>query len=181
MLNRIPLRKTLSFCSDWYTPSSFPKNIIRKRPSLPQSTTHLYRTESRKISFLLIATFSHIAQRTNMISGVFLLSLLISTWLGSSVAFVSQNFYCQRPQSVQSLQKVEKTKLNLFLAPQIGFAAACAGAVFAYVYSNIDSIKEVTENGWSKSFIFAAYNNRKDAISHSFSLTRFRRSTSTKP
>lgn len=70
-------------------------------------------------------------------------------WLGSSSAFVSQPFHSQRLKSVQSLQKADKTKLNLFLAPQIGFAAACAGAVFAYVYSNIDSIKEVSGNYFS--------------------------------
>jgi hypothetical protein len=112
-----------------------------------------------------------------MMSGMFLLSLLISTWLGSSVAFVSQKFHSQQPHSVQSLQKVDKTKLNLFLAPQIGFAAACAGAVFAYVYSNIDSIKEARENG---SFSFEHTNN-KLIMSHLLSLIRFRRSTSTKP
>lgn len=67
-------------------------------------------------------------------------------WLGSSVAFVSQPIQSYRFKSVQSLQRADQTKLNLFLAPQIGFAAACAGAVFAYVYSNIDSIKEVKEN-----------------------------------
>lgn len=33
-------------------------------------------------------------------------------------------------------------KRDMFLAPQIAFAASCAGAVFAYVYFNIDEIKE---------------------------------------
>ena len=35
-------------------------------------------------------------------------------------------------------------KLKVFLAPQIIFIASCAGAVFAYVYTNLDSIMEVT-------------------------------------
>ncbi len=31
---------------------------------------------------------------------------------------------------------------SLFLGPQILFAASCAGAVFSYIYFNIDSIRE---------------------------------------
>eukprot|EP00596_Hydrurales_sp_CCMP1899_P001412 CAMPEP_0119040292 /NCGR_PEP_ID=MMETSP1177-20130426/10177_1 /TAXON_ID=2985 /ORGANISM="Ochromonas sp, Strain CCMP1899" /LENGTH=110 /DNA_ID=CAMNT_0007005205 /DNA_START=124 /DNA_END=456 /DNA_ORIENTATION=+ len=46
----------------------------------------------------------------------------------------SSKFIAAKPES--------KMKLNVFLAPQILFAATCAGAVFAYVYTNIDSIKE---------------------------------------
>lgn len=34
-------------------------------------------------------------------------------------------------------------KLKVLLAPQIIFIASCAGAVFAYVYTNLDSIMEV--------------------------------------
>jgi hypothetical protein len=48
----------------------------------------------------------------------------------------SSKFIAAKPES--------KMKLNVFLAPQILFAATCAGAVFAYVYTNIDSIKEVS-------------------------------------
>jgi len=32
--------------------------------------------------------------------------------------------------------------LNMFLLPQVAFAATCAGAVFFYVLNNIDEIKE---------------------------------------
>ena len=40
-------------------------------------------------------------------------------------------------------------KLKVFLAPQIIFIASCAGAVFAYVYTNLDSIMEVaTSDKW---------------------------------
>ena len=34
-------------------------------------------------------------------------------------------------------------KRSVFLAPQILFIASCAGAVFAYVYTNLDAIMEV--------------------------------------
>jgi hypothetical protein len=43
----------------------------------------------------------------------------------------------------QSTKAKSHIKCNLFLAPQIVFAASCAGAVFSYVYFNIDSIREV--------------------------------------
>jgi hypothetical protein len=40
--------------------------------------------------------------------------------------------------------KVKPLTVNNLL-PQIVFAASCAGAVFSYVYFNIDSIKEVLD------------------------------------
>ena len=41
-----------------------------------------------------------------------------------------------------SSKRLQNTELQLL--PQIIFAGACAGAVFSYVYNNIDSIKEVS-------------------------------------
>jgi hypothetical protein len=77
---------------------------------------------------------------------MFLRLVLISMWLVSSHAFVrapAQLIHSDMNR-LQRSTRCSKSKLDLFLTPQIGFAAACAGAVFAYVYSNIDSIKEVS-------------------------------------
>ena len=70
-------------------------------------------------------------------------TLLLTIWLAASAAFVPSTTNAGRHQVIPAKVRESSTKLDLFLAPQIGFAAACAGAVFAYVYSNIDSIKEV--------------------------------------
>ena len=70
-------------------------------------------------------------------------TLLISIWLAASAAFAPSAINSARHQVAAAKIRESSTKLDLFLAPQIGFAAVCAGAVFAYVYNNIDSIKEV--------------------------------------
>ena len=69
--------------------------------------------------------------------------ILILLFLATTFAFHSPAVHGIKARKLSSSPVQSKTKLDLFLAPQIGFAAACAGAVFAYVYSNIDSIKEV--------------------------------------
>lgn len=71
------------------------------------------------------------------------LLLLVLVWFTPANAFLKPAASYKSNFIVPSTEKESATKLQLFLAPQIGFAAACAGAVFAYVYSNIDSIKEV--------------------------------------
>lgn len=70
-------------------------------------------------------------------------TLLISIWLAALAAFAPPAINSVRHQVALAKIREGSTKLDLFLAPQIGFAAVCAGAVFAYVYTNIDSIKEV--------------------------------------
>lgn len=58
--------------------------------------------------------------------------------------------YQSRSGAMKTLQKfpiykssrTNFSKLQVFLAPQIIFAAGCAFAVFNYVYNNIDSIME---------------------------------------
>lgn len=70
-------------------------------------------------------------------------SIIITLCFASTSAFVGSVVNTKRYGKSSVHIKESTTKLDLFLAPQIGFAAACAGAVFAYVYSNIDSIKEV--------------------------------------
>ena len=70
-------------------------------------------------------------------------ALLISIWLAASAAFAPSTINSIRYQANIAKVKDSSTKVDLFLGPQIGFAAVCAGAVFAYVYTNIDSIKEV--------------------------------------
>ena len=70
-------------------------------------------------------------------------SIIITLCFASTSAFVGPVVNARRYGKSSVDIKESATKLDLFLAPQIGFAAACAGAVFAYVYSNIDSIKEV--------------------------------------
>lgn len=70
-------------------------------------------------------------------------TLLISIWLAALAAFAPSSINSARHQLAAAKIRESSTKLDLFLAPQIGFAALCAGAVFAYVFNNIDSIKEV--------------------------------------
>ena len=68
----------------------------------------------------------------------FMLLLVIQNYccLGFFKSLPTQNSMIQVKQQRNDIVKVK-------LVPQIVFAAACAGAVFSYVYNNIDSIKEV--------------------------------------
>ena len=71
------------------------------------------------------------------ISSTFNFIIITIILVNGSLAFNNNkinSFY--KPKSKTS------TELNLLLAPQIAFAAACAGAVFTYVWNNIDEIKE---------------------------------------
>lgn len=74
----------------------------------------------------------------------FLCTIVIIASFASTTAFVGPTINTKKFGKSSVNTREYTTKLDLFLAPQIGFAAACAGAVFAYVYSNIDSIKEVS-------------------------------------
>jgi len=58
-----------------------------------------------------------------------------------SVACKSLAFASARPGG-GPLGHAKKSATRLQLLPQIAFAATAAGAVFTYVYNNIDSIKE---------------------------------------
>ena len=71
-----------------------------------------------------------------------LLLIFIATLVSSSVAFAPLPSQ-MRITKFRVAPAESKMKLQVFLAPQIIFIASCAGAVFAYVYTNLDSIMEV--------------------------------------
>ena len=97
------------------------------------------------------------------------LLVLVLVWLTLADAFLKPAASYRSNFIVPSTEKESATKLQLFLAPQIGFAAACAGAVFAYVYSNIDSIKEVRIYDVDVIIIFT-----RNAMPEPFAITQIR-------
>ena len=68
--------------------------------------------------------------------------LLVVTLLSTAYAFAPMSVNI-RKNKFRGTTTENNMKRNVFLAPQIIFIASCAGAVFAYVYTNLDAIMEV--------------------------------------
>ena len=68
--------------------------------------------------------------------------LLVATLLTTAFAFAPLSI-STRKNKFHGTTIENNMKREVFLAPQIIFIASCAGAVFAYVYTNLDAIMEV--------------------------------------
>ena len=78
-----------------------------------------------------------------MIMMQFVNVLLVATLLLSTASAFAPMSVNTRKNKFHGTPTENNMKHNVFLAPQILFIASCAGAVFAYVYTNLDAIMEV--------------------------------------
>ena len=74
---------------------------------------------------------------------------VVMAMLSSAVAFAKLPVQLKN----NKIRTESNMKLKVFLAPQIVFIASCAGAVFAYVYTNLDSIMAVSQS--AKSYVMS--------------------------
>ena len=76
----------------------------------------------------------------NLIPFTFCIFLIFHNSYAFKNALSKPKYFRNKTSKISN--QISNHRLNLLLAPQVAFAAACAWGVFSYVWNNIDEIKE---------------------------------------